>query len=130
MKKILFIGLLSLTTLLLMAQTDNELVSMLEELKPVYVEHQKAHQENLLNTIIVTLDKKENRVYFTTPHRIEGINITIKDRGEKIAIQQNNMTINKNYSISFPAVSGRNRYTVILQKQNHLLVERLEKDWL
>jgi hypothetical protein len=130
MKKILFIGLLSLTTLLLMAQTDSELVSMLEELRPVYVEHYKAHQENLLNTIEMTLDKKENRIYFKTPHRIEGVNITIKDRGERIIIQQKNMTINKNYSISFPAKSGLNKYTVILQKENHLLVERLEKDWL
>lgn len=130
MKKILFIGLLSLTTLLLMAQTDSELVSMLEELRPVYVEHYKAHQENLLNTVEITLDKKENRVYFKTPHRIEGVNITIKDRGERIIIQQKNMIINKDYSISFPAKPGLNRYTVILQKENHLLVERLEKDWL
>jgi hypothetical protein len=128
MKKILFIGLLSLMTLLLMAQTDSELVSMLDELKPVYVEHQKAHKENLLNTVTISLDKKESRIYFTTPHRIEGVNITIKDRGERIVVQQNNMTINKNYSISFPVASGRNRYTVILQKQNHLLVERLEND--
>lgn len=126
MKKILFIGLLSLTTLLLMAQTDNELVSMLEE-RPVYVEHQKAHQGNLLNTVAVTLGKNENRIYFKTPHRIEGVNITVKDRGEKIIVQQSNMTINKNYSISIPATSGPNKYTVILQKQNHLLVERLEK---
>jgi hypothetical protein len=130
MKKLLVIGLLSLTTLLLMAQTDSELVSMLEELKPVYVEQHKAYQENLLNTVEVTLDKKQNRIYFTAPYRIEGVNITIKDRGERIIIQQNNMTINKKYSISFPAESGRNKYTVILQKENHLLVERLEKDWL
>jgi hypothetical protein len=130
MKKLLFIGLLSLTTLLLMAQTDGELISMLDELEPVYVEHHKAHQENLLNTVELTLDKKENRIYFTAPHRIEGVNITIKNRGDQIIIQQNNMTINKNYSISFPAESGRKEYTVILQKENHLLVERLEKDWL
>ncbi|CAA6813084.1 MAG: Unknown protein [uncultured Aureispira sp.] len=130
MKKIFFIGLLCLTTLLLMGQTDSELVSMLEELRPIYVEHHKAHQENLLNTVDVTLDKKENRIYFQVPHRLEGVNITIKDRGDQIVIQQTNMIINKNYSISFPAESGRNKYTVILQKENHLLVERLEKDWL
>ncbi|WMX14022.1 MULTISPECIES: DUF3244 domain-containing protein [unclassified Aureispira] len=108
-----------------MAQSDSELVSMLEELKPVYVEYQKANQQNLLNTVSITMDKDGNRIYFKTPHRIEGVNITIKDRGEKIVIQQNNVTINKNYSISFAANPGR--YTVILQKQNHLLVERLEK---
>jgi len=125
MKKIFFIGLLSLTTLLLMAQTDSELVSMLEELRPVYVEYQKAHQDNLLNTIIVTLDKKENRIYFKGPHRIEGVNITIKDREDRIVIQQKNMMINKTYSISFPAELGQNKYTIILQKENHLLVERL-----
>lgn len=127
MKKLLFIGLLSLSTLLLMAQTDNELVSMLEDIKPVYVEYQKVYQENLLNTVTVTLDEQKNVIYFKTPHRIEGVNITVKDRGERIIVQQNSRTINKNYSISIPAPSGKNRYTVILQKQNHILVERLEK---
>lgn len=130
MAKLFFIGLLSLFTLLLTAQTDSELVTMLEELRPVYIEVQKEHDKNLLNTVKISLDKQNNRINFKTPHTIKGLNITIKDRGNQVIIQQNNMEINKNYSITFPTQAGINRYTVILQKDNHLLVERLEKDWM
>ncbi|BDS15548.1 hypothetical protein [Aureispira anguillae] len=130
MVQLFFITALSLLTLLLPAQKNNELVTMLEEIKPVYVETQKDKNQNLLNTIQIVLDKKNNQIHFKTPHVIEGVNITVKERGEKVVVKQNNMTINKSYSITFPAQAGVNKYTVILQKENHLLVERLDKDWM
>lgn len=130
MARLFFVGLLSLFTLLLTAQTDSELVTMLEKLRPVYIEVQKEYEENLLNTVQISLDKQNNRINFNTPHQIKAVNITIKDRGNRVIIQQNNMDINRNYSITFPTQAGINQYTVILQKENHLLVERLEKNWM
>jgi hypothetical protein len=87
-------------------------------------------EENLLNTVKITMDKNSNRIYFSSPHVLTNVNITVKQLGEKVIVQQNNMTINKNYSITFPAQAGINKYTVILQKDNQIVVKRLNKDWM
>lgn len=90
----------------------------------------KGAEENLLNTVKITMDKNSNRIYFSSPHVLTDVNITIKQLGEKVIVQQSNMTINKNYSITFPAQAGINKYTVILQKDNQIVVKRLNKDWM
>ena len=130
MAKLCLIILLSLAAFWGVGQTDSELAALLNDLEPTYVAAQKDYEENLLNTIDISLDKANNRINFSTPHVLKGIDITIKQRGEKVILQQNNMTISKHYSITFPAQAGINQYTIILQQDNHLLVERLEKDWL
>ncbi len=85
---------------------------------------------NVLNTVSMRLDSKHNRIYFTTPYIIEGVNITVKDKGRRIILQQKNMKISKEYSISFPPKPNDEEYTVILQKENHIVVERLQKEFL
>lgn len=116
------------------AQSDRAFISSLNEEQILYdTEYQdfiEGEELNQLNTVEISLDKANNRINFTTPHSIEGVNITIKDKGEKVIIQQNNMTISKSYSITFPAQAGINIYTVILQKDNQIVVKRLEKDWM
>ncbi|MFK7799644.1 MAG: hypothetical protein AB8E82_19480 [Aureispira sp.] len=90
----------------------------------------QSSEENLLNTVKITIDKNSNRIYFSSPHMLTNVNITVKQLGEKVIVQQNNMTINKHYSITFPAQAGINKYTVILQKDNQIVVKRLNKDWM
>lgn len=90
----------------------------------------QSDEENLLNTVKITMDKNSNRIYFSSPHVLTNVNITVKQLGDKIIVQQNNMTINKNYSITFPDQAGINKYTVILQKDNQIVVKRLNKDWM
>lgn len=114
-------------------QSDRDFVTSLDEQELVEFEAPEVIEDeelNLLNTVEISLDKANNRINFVTPHIIEGVNITIKDRGERVIIQQNNMTISKTYSITFPAEAGVNIYTVILQKDNQIVVKRLEKDWM
>lgn len=130
MTKLYTILLLSLLTFFAKGQTDSELIAMLNELQPTYEEMMLDYDNNLLNSVEITLDKANNRINFTTPQPIEGVNISIKKRGDQVIIQQNNMTINKEYSITFPEESGISLYTVILQKDNNIVVKRLEKDWL
>jgi hypothetical protein len=129
MKKIFFIATLSLLGLFGMAQGSG-LIAMLEDSPAIAVVHKTTDDANLLSTVIISLDKANNRIIFTTPHRIEGVSITVKQRNERVIIQQNNMTVNKDYSITFPSEAGINRYTIILQKNNQILVKRLEKDWM
>lgn len=86
--------------------------------------------ENLLNTVKITMDKNSNRIYFSSPHVLTDVTITVKQLGEKVIVQQSNMTINKSYSITFPTQAGINQYTVILQKGNQIVVKRLNKDWM
>ena len=128
MTKLFFIITLSLLAFFGMAQTNSGLLAMLDE--PATMEVLADDDANHLNTVNISLDKANNRINFSTPHTIKGINITVKQRGERVIIQQNNMTISKNYSITFPSQAGINRYTVILQKDNQILVKRLEKDWM
>lgn len=90
----------------------------------------KTTKENLLNTVKITIDKNSNRIYFSTPHVLTNVNITVKQLGEKVIVQQSNMTINKNYSITFPSQAGISKYTIILQKDNQIVVKRLNKDWM
>ncbi len=85
------------------------------------------NEANLLSTVSIRWDKNNNRIYFSSPFKIEGISISIKDRANHIILKQNNMTINKTYSISFPDFKSDKSYTIILQKENHILVERLPK---
>ncbi|MGH1339590.1 MAG: hypothetical protein ACRBFS_25960 [Aureispira sp.] len=87
-------------------------------------------KENLLNTVKITMDKNSNKIYFSTPHVLTDVNITVKQLGEKVILQQSSRTINKNYSITFPAQAGINKYTIILQKGNQIVVKRLNKDWI
>jgi len=129
MKKIFFIATLSFLALFGMAQ-GGDLIAMLKDPPTITVVAETADDANLLSTVKISLDRANNRINFTTPHRIEGVNITIKQRNERVIIQQNNMTVNKDYSITFPSQAGINRYTVILQKDNQILVKRLEKDWM
>lgn len=87
-----------------------------------------ADETNVLHTVTIALDADRNRIYFKTPNTITGVQITVRDRSNKIILQQHNMTIKEQYSISFPAPEKDNHYTVILQKDNHLLVERLPNE--
>mgnify|MGYP007124593243 CR=1 FL=1 len=87
-----------------------------------------ADETNVLHTVTIALDADRNRIYFKTPNTITGVQITVRDRSNKIILQQHNMTIKEQYSISFPAPEKDNQYTVILQKDNHLLVERLPNE--
>lgn len=125
MAKLFLITILSVFTLLLTAQKHSEIKNTVAELRPTYIESPRKNSQNLLNTIQIVLDKQSNKIYFITPHVIQGVNITVKDRGEKVVVQQTNTSINKEYSIALPEQKDNNKYTVILQKENHLLVERL-----
>lgn len=85
-------------------------------------------ETNALNSVIIELDAANNRIYFRSEVPIEGVNISIKDRSNQVILQQHNMRISKNYSISFPPPEKNNQYTVILQKDNQILVERLPNE--
>ncbi len=87
-------------------------------------------ENNQLSTVKITMDKNSNRIYFSTPHVLTNVDITLKQLGEKVIVQQKSMTINKSYSITFPEQAGVNQYTVILQKDNQIVVKRLNKDWM
>ena len=82
---------------------------------------------NELNSLLVSINSTTNRIYFSTPLVIEHLNISIKDRSNRIVLQQNNIKISKDYSISFPSNKSNDQYTIIVQKDNHILVEHLPK---
>jgi hypothetical protein len=128
MSKLFIITSLSFFLFLLAAQArplpKPSIVPSVEQITPVQAE------ANLLNTVKITMDKNSNRIYFSSPHLLTNVDITIKQLGEKVIVQQKGMTINKNYSISFPEQAGVNQYTVILQKDNQIVVKRLNKDWM
>lgn len=81
-------------------------------------------QSGIFDQVQVIFDRNKSRVLVQSPQKIEGVSITIKDRGDQLVVQQNNMTLEKNHTITFPKQAGNSRYTVILQKGNQLLVRR------
>lgn len=82
-------------------------------------------QNNLLASVKIELDRGHNRINFKTPQILQNVNITIKHAGDRVLLQQHNMTIHKNYSITFPAPAEGGPYTVILQQDNQIVVKRL-----
>jgi parvulin-like peptidyl-prolyl isomerase len=103
-------------------------IAVVTTASPAIVATSMADETNALNSVTIELDGANNRIYFKSPEVIEGVNISIKDRSNKIILRQNNMRIAENYSISFPPPENDNRYTIILQKDNHILVERLPNE--
>jgi len=130
MNKIIILSFFLLLAFLGTSQTEGELVEILDQLEPTYQTAEKDLNNHVLNTVTISLEKKYNRIHFSTPYIIKGVNISIKDRSNRVIIQQNNMTIGKEYSISFPPKSKNAEYTIILQKDNQIVVERVQKDWL
>jgi hypothetical protein len=129
MSKILFFAFWLLLSFSAFAQTGNtSTVSVINSLQTELI-ILESFDTNILNSVRVSLDKKNNRIVFSSPDIIKGVNVIVKQRGEIVIVNQENKTISNDFYITFPAQAGKNRYTVILQKDNDILVERLEKDW-
>lgn len=129
MSKLILITSLSFFLFILAAEAHSFTIFTeppLQEQKGVTI----ATKENLLNTVKVTVDKNNNRIYFSSPHVLTNVNVTIKQQGDRVIVQETNITINKNYSITFPTDAGINKYTVILQKDNQIVVKRIDKNWM
>jgi hypothetical protein len=129
MSKILFFAAFLICSFSTLAQTGNSsALSLINSLQPELITIQ-SFDTNILNSVKILLDKKNNRISFSSPNTIKGVHVIVKQRGEIIVINQENKTISNDFFINFPAQAGKNRYTVILQKNNDILVERFEKDW-
>lgn len=132
MTRLFIISLLSLFAFLAVAQPQVEELSRSGPMgtNKERVRIRNTSDENLLNTISITLDKSSNSINFSTPHTIKGVDIVIKQRGEVVVVEESNVTINKSYQVSFPSNAGKNRYTILLQQDNHIVAKRVEKDWM
>ncbi len=84
---------------------------------------------NVLSQVKISLNKAQNSIAFECPEPIKNVQIMVKHRGEVIVAKIDNATISSTFRIPFVNNAPKLRYTIILQQENHLLVERLDKTW-
>ena len=110
-------------------QSNFNFIALTDNQSPFLSRNYVEFDTNLISSVMIELDKKHNAIIFATKKNISGVNITVKQREEKVIIQKKGVTIKNNFSIFFPPQATKNQYTVILQKDNHILVKRLKKEW-
>ena len=86
-------------------------------------------ENNILNQVKISLDKTNNAIVFNCPKPIDKVRVIVKHRGEVIIAKMDDATISSNFKVMFPPNAPSLRYTIILQRDNHILVERLDKTW-
>ena len=86
-------------------------------------------ENNVLSLVKISLNKAQNSIVFNCPQPVKNVRVIVKHRGEVIIEKINNATISSTFRIQFSPNAPKLRYTVILQQDNHLLVERLDKNW-
>ena len=101
MSKILFFAAMLLCSFSVFSQTGNtSTLSVINSLQSELITFEH-FDTNILNSVRISLDKKNNRIVFSSPDAIKGVHVIVKQRGEIVIVNQENKTISNDFFISF-----------------------------